>query len=338
MSNNFISKIPFPAITICPQSKTDSNIFNLTSALNRIRNNDTLSQEESDSVHALFLVCNFKDQVNASEFNHVEKYFELSNDYINESKVFIWQQDIIAFNKYFHPIITEEGLCYSSNMLNEKDLYTEAMTPELRLPRGPPGSKWTIFGYENTTDPNVYPRRVFGSGISAGVQISLFMRFKDVDYACKQETNGYKVILHPPDELPKTSLHYHIIQLGAESHISVQPRVMSTTDNLRKYDPLKRQCYFQEDKKLKYFKHYNMAHCKMECFAGKIWSSWTEKFHIFPTIFYFPEFTLQACGCVVFWMPHEKGTKICHKLLYKCAVLAELMYMKYVRYKNLFNF
>lgn len=265
------SKIPFPAI--CTQSKTDSNVFNLTSALNRIRNNETLSQGDSDSVHALFLVCNFKDQVNASEFNYVEKYFYLSNNFINESKVFTQQQDIIAFDKYFHPIITDEGLCYSSNMLNENDLYTEAMTPDLRLPKGTQEStNWTIRGYENTRDPNVYPRRVFGSGISAGVQISLFTRLKEIDYACKQETNGYKLILHPPDELPRTSLHYHLIQLGAESHISVQPRVMSTTDNLRKYDPLKRQCYFEDDKKLKYFKHHNMAHCKMECFTGKILS------------------------------------------------------------------
>lgn len=227
---------------------------------------DILSQEEIDSLHALLRVCNIEGQVNPSEFNYVEKYFNISNNFAERSQVSMHRQFFLDFKESFHPIITEDGLCYTSNMLNEQDLYTEA--PELRLPKGPKQSNWTIFGYENATDLKVYPRRVFGSGISAGIQISLFTLLQDIDHACKI-VNGYLVILHPPDELPKPSMNSYEIPFGSYSKISVQPKVISTTDELKKYDPLKRQCYFQEDIKLKYFKNYNMAHCKMECLAGK---------------------------------------------------------------------
>lgn len=61
-------------------------------------------------------------------------------------------------------------------------------------------------------------------------------------------------------------------------------------DALRSFSPQLRNCYFEGEKVLKYFKTYTKAMCEYECNTN---------------------FTLSVCGCVQFSMPRGKNTRIC---------------------------
>jgi amiloride-sensitive sodium channel len=59
---------------------------------------------------------------------------------------------------------------------------------------------------------------------------------------------------------------------------------------LQKYDVKYRQCYFDGEKKLKFFKIYTEKNCKFECLTN---------------------LTLTKHGCVRYYMPRFKSTPIC---------------------------
>jgi acid-sensing ion channel, other len=147
-----------------------------------------------------------------------------------------------------------EGVCYTLNMLNYRDLFKKGLSSALKPnnPKNPitvPRSNWTVFGYK-TNHPYTYPYRALGGGKKAGISISLKMRKKDVDYACNG-ASGFRLSFHTPDELPKTDSLFYRIPFNFETSIMIKPRVMSTSDDLKSYKPEDRQCYFNGEKELK---------------------------------------------------------------------------------------
>jgi amiloride-sensitive sodium channel len=94
----------------------------------------------------------------------------------------------------------------------------------------------------------------------------------------------------------------------------------TTSKDLRKFDPDKRGCYFEGERKLKFFKSYTKKQCEFECLANA---------------------TLKACGCVKFSMPRNKITPICdldkvpcylrviNKSHKSCNCLQSCTYMEY---------
>lgn len=66
--------------------------------------------------------------------------------------------------------------------------------------------------------------------------------------------------------------------------ISIRPKIITTSDGLKHYEPHRRQCYFQRERRLRYFNTYSQTNCELECLAN---------------------FTLSECGCVKFSMPRE---------------------------------
>lgn len=173
----------------------------------------------------------------------------------------------LPFQYHFRNIFTEDGFCVSFNMLSEQDLYKKSMNKYLRNPQHNESSTWNIFGYLDPMELGPYPLRILGSGVSAGLTMKLAMRKKDVTYSCR-ETNGFRITFNTPDEMPKPKGHFFKIPFNVETLISVQPKKMSTSDNLKSYKPKQRQCYFRGERRLKFFKHYNLANCKLECLTS----------------------------------------------------------------------
>jgi hypothetical protein len=62
-------------------------------------------------------------------------------------------------------------------------------------------------------------------------------------------------------------------------------------DALRNYSPQSRNCYFDGEKPLKFFKSYTMLNCRWECLTN---------------------FMLSTCGCVLHSMPRDNQTRICN--------------------------
>jgi acid-sensing ion channel, other len=233
-----------------------------------VDNNETLSQEESTRLEALYQVCEIMvDKTDSTEGNIVQTLHNISNGFA-ELSFCHHMKDKSSFSRYFETVITDEGVCYTFNMLNYEDLFKEGLSSDLQYPKNVPRSNWTIFGYENN-DPYVYPLRVAISGKNNAFIITLKMRKKDVDTACNG-ANGFRLAFHTPDELPRFASYFLNIPFNVETSILIKPRVMSTSNNLKNYKPKERQCYFNGEKELKFFKAYTQSNCKLECLTGKL--------------------------------------------------------------------
>lgn len=261
-------QIPFPAITICPDSKSNADKFNLSDIMRR----DSVNPDDQAALEAVAQVCDIINVNNlaATHQSYVSNLREISNEFYKISKIEIESSGEQNFSEFFHEVITEEGVCHTFNMLDAEDFYSDGMASELKYPRHGRRSSWAIYGYGSDHKPDTYPIRVLGSGVKDGVYIKLKMHKKDLDYACKKDTSGFRLVLHTPDEFPQPGSQFYQISFNTMSMINVQPKVMSTADEMRHYTPEKRQCFFEDDKKLKFYKHYAQANCKLERLASKI--------------------------------------------------------------------
>uniref|UniRef100_A0A182SYF3 Pickpocket n=1 Tax=Anopheles maculatus TaxID=74869 RepID=A0A182SYF3_9DIPT len=78
--------------------------------------------------------------------------------------------------------------------------------------------------------------------------------------------------------------------------------MITTSDGLRYYTPERRQCFFNHERHLKYFKVYTQQNCELECTTN---------------------YTLHRCGCVKFSMPRDDRTEVCGASKIQCYNDAE---------------
>lgn len=135
------------------------------------------------------------------------------------------------------------------------------------------------------TDSKIFPYRVSGAGPDNALNISIYFPRDELDPLCNRSARDIKFYLHAPDELPEPS-HYFHIPIGKRVSVSVTPNTIITSNDLRSsFSPWRRNCYFNNERKLKFFKVYTQRHCELECVSN---------------------FTRTRCGCVKFSMPSEQ--------------------------------
>lgn len=292
-----IWKIPFPAVTICPQSKSNHSIFKLTNFFMKKK----FKKSERKSLYALAHVCDYDDMLlhdleypvtKSSVLNDLKKISLNLEEVIYRTKFTgLWKSD----DSEFYEMFTNEGICYSFNLLDYKYLFNSNIDTTQKMPkhngRYENATKWCLQdGYE---DYNVdsYPYRAMLSGVDAGLSLELKSLADDIDTICGNTVDGFKIALHTPGEFPRFEKHFFQIPFGQNLMLSVKPQVITTSENLNLYSPQKRQCYFDGEKRLKYFKMYSQSNCEFECLT---------------------EYTKAICGCVKFSMPHSKDTRVCN--------------------------
>lgn len=135
---------------------------------------------------------------------------------------------------------------------------------------------------ENDRDPEAYPYRVLRKGSNNGLSLSIYFNRDQLDIFNRRWVQEPKFILHSPDEMPRTSSNFFRIPMGKDVKVLIKPQMITTSEKLRNYNPKRRQCVYETERKLRYFKTYTQHHCDMECAAN---------------------FTYWRCGCVKFSMP-----------------------------------
>lgn len=137
---------------------------------------------------------------------------------------------------------------------------------------------------ENDRDPEQYPYRVLRKGQNNGLSLSIYFNRDQLDIFNRRWVQEPKFYLHSPDEMPRTSSHFFRIPMGKDVKVLIKPQMITTSEKLRNFDPKRRQCVYETERKLRYFKSYTQHHCDMECASN---------------------FTYWRCGCVKFSMPSE---------------------------------
>lgn len=133
-------------------------------------------------------------------------------------------------------------------------------------------------------DEKLYPYRAYGTGLRAGFAATFLILDQKTDYSCSGPILGFKVMIHRPDEIPQTSKNFFHIPTKSNVLMSIRPNMLTTAPKLIHYSPDQRQCYFNTERKLRFFRYYNQRNCELECLAN---------------------FTKSECGCVHFAMPSK---------------------------------
>jgi acid-sensing ion channel, other len=101
---------------------------------------------------------------------------------------------------------------------------------------------------------------------------------------------GFKLVLHLPCEIPRFDKQYYRFPLEKSATLIVHPSYIETDKQLENYNVNLRRCYFENERKLKYFKRYTRTNCQIECASNQ---------------------TLKVCKCIHHSMPRMKSDKVC---------------------------
>ncbi|KAF5270643.1 hypothetical protein FQA39_LY01381 [Lamprigera yunnana] len=289
-------KIPFPAITVCPETKTKQRVYNFTNEYHRFHENPgNMTEAEIRMFEQVSLVCNKNLHTEGDKIIDYDALEFLTKVAPTFDDV-LWQCKWLNLNRtcseLLTPVITEEGICFTFNMLDREELFTKDVFHQGNFSQsGMKSIGWTLEnGYPDSEGLETFPNRAVASGQQACLSLLMHLFEPDLDYLCKGAIQGFKILLHSPAETPRVSEQYFRASLNQEVVVTIKPDRMTTSDGLRGYTPESRQCYFANERFLKYYRIYTQKNCEVECLTN---------------------ITLQLCNCVAFYMPHESSTKIC---------------------------
>ncbi|XP_063706287.1 pickpocket protein 28-like [Culicoides brevitarsis] len=213
-------------------------------------------------------------------------------------------------------ILTEDGVCYTFNLLPKDELLrkdtalrivdrTEIIKPNWSLELNKPtDSDDYEYGLTFCKDP----LRAYTVGHKLSIKVA--SKASDVSQYCQGTGERFKVFLHNPFEIPsnqhQTSYDLDISQILT---LSVRPRVVLASDNIKtSYTAKERRCFFNAEKRLRYFRVYSKRNCEIECLAN---------------------ITMTMCGCTPFWLPQDKNSKhrVCGLKNYKCMTTESYVYL-----------
>ncbi|KAG5865225.1 hypothetical protein JTB14_020373 [Gonioctena quinquepunctata] len=302
-----IYTIPFPAVTVCPVAKTERNFFNFTEAVHKLWDNESLTQQEMKSTQYLSLLCDnidhtYREKLNLNATFSAEKFYEhLDNLKPLQSAVFFmcyFMGKEVECEDLFVPIVLDDGICYTFNMLNREDLFKEDVVHYTNFHQNQNHTNWTIDGgYPSGIGRNVYPKRALLAGADSGLEIYLMQNVEESDYLCFRDMQGFNVVLHTPHTIPQLKKHYLGVPFDTAVQAIVQPKMMTTSKEVKGYRPSDRLCFFADERSLKYFEIYNPENCALECLTNH---------------------TLKMCRCVNFYMPRTNSTDICGNAKKNC--------------------
>lgn len=118
------------------------------------------------------------------------------------------------------------------------------------------------------------------------------------------EPDVYKMILdglfvHPYNEPPLMVHWKDIVEFEGEKHLEIliTPIVIRSDQNIKALSHADRSCYFEGEKKLRFFRVYTKRNCEIECFSNS---------------------SRQACNCVPFHVVRDSDTTVCSVLEEDC--------------------
>jgi amiloride-sensitive sodium channel len=305
-------KVPFPAITICPETKIKQRIYNFTDYYHKVMKHsttdeDALTDDELQQFADSSLVCDQHLYTSGNKTASVDTIRRLTEVAPPLDEVLFsckWNSNNESCDSLFTPILTEDGICFTFNTLDRSELFTNAayfdddfITQDNRA------EGWTLdHGYPKDVGLDTFPRRATSAGSKSGMFLLLRGYKQDLDYVCRGPIQGFKVLLHHPAELPRIASRYFRAAVNQEALVAVKPNVRLTSMNLKHYGPHLRQCFFAEERQLYFFRDYTQQNCQIECLAN---------------------YTLSKCGCVAYHMPREESTEICGSGSNRCLFEAE---------------
>lgn len=146
---------------------------------------------------------------------------------------------------------------------------------------------------------------------ATGNEFEFFVQFdfkKGISYNFSnifQPLDGILVIVHSPNELITQSSQRFYLRDFRDYEFFITPEVVTIADDLRAWPVEARNCFFDDERKLNYFKVYTKNNCEQECLSNAAY---------------------EKCGCVPFYLIRSPLQKICGFDQLNCFKNAEMRF------------
>ncbi|KAL1488765.1 hypothetical protein ABEB36_014564 [Hypothenemus hampei] len=188
--------LPFPAVTICPKSKSQNFLYNYTDIYWKSKHQALNKTEESYATYMNMICDNLfyrKDNVNNSQ-SFAEDFYDFLDTVTRKNIIqsCFWMGR--KCNDLVFPIITDEGICFTFNMLDRRDIFSDNVIHYKDYGKSPSRRTWTM---DKGYDPDVdlippYPKRAEHAGVKSGLHVTLVANWEDMDSICLDSIQGYK--------------------------------------------------------------------------------------------------------------------------------------------------
>ncbi|CAH1104796.1 unnamed protein product [Psylliodes chrysocephalus] len=304
-----IWQIPFPVVTICPETKSIPKKFDYKKYLDLKEKNLEINSEEENKFGLLSLLCQYNESMNietnfTGTSEEIQQFYEeVQPDFFKIISDCKFMAKNVNCSDIFVPVFTDVGICYSFNLLDRNDIYRENVVQYKNF-QSAPRTNWSLEnGYPITDGKNTYPRRALFSGVIFALEAKLTVYEEDLDYVCSSSIQGFMMDISHPSRVPRPKYYHSKIPLDQVVMVTTLLDMMSTSNAVKNYHPRRRNCYMPDERPLTFFKVYTQQNCKLECLTN---------------------FTMNKCGCTTIFMPRERGTRICNGVDYHCVYLAEM--------------
>ena len=107
-------------------------------------------------------------------------------------------------------------------------------------------------------------------GKENGIRISVDLHSSYVSHGSNfADYQAFKVFVGDPHEFPNMRSYGLTIEPGHEHFLSISNTILTANKEVKKIKPKDRNCYFKEESKLEYYKHYTFSNCQQECSMKK---------------------------------------------------------------------
>ena len=196
-----------------------------------------------------------------------------AKDELSFLKKCFWKEEPISCNAIFHQRPTDQGICCSFNMkkadqIFKKSKYTEAVsTMQSKDAESAFETKDRPSWYDKNKEPN--PR----AGRNKGLTLIIDGHSNKVSAGTVSEDfDGFITMVDENDKFPLLSLAQLISRPGYKSNIKVDAIKLESKNEIRRYEPSRRNCYFPDEYNLTIHQNYSQFNCIFECkqlFASK---------------------------------------------------------------------
>ncbi|GAB0099612.1 pickpocket protein 28 [Sergentomyia squamirostris] len=303
-------RIPFPSITICPLNMVRQSVFNFTDILTRLQDDPTtnLTDKDVQQLKALSLICHpynlnylravpgFWSNITADHcYNLMANVVSAEVDLFD---MFLWKG---SNTTYLTSIVTESGICFVFNMMTNGRIFRDDVLYFAEHNKNMAALKeidWTPEkGFPKDAKLDTFPFRFVNGGTGNSLELALTTNPTDYDFLCEGPFQGYNILINTPVEVPSVNGGYIRAPSNQETLIMLKPHLIHTSDALRSYEPSGRQCYYEAERYLRFFRVYTQLNCEMECVIN---------------------YTLTECGCTPFHLPRLPETEICGPAKIEC--------------------
>ena len=192
-----------------------------------------------------------------------------AKDEISFIKRCYWKGKLISCNAIFQRRPTDQGTCCSFNMEKAETILKDSKYKEAISHTQ---SEEARNGFEAGEKPEWYIENgepIPEVGRDKGLSLIVDSHSDHLSAASiSDNSRGFVTIVDDNDKFPLVSLSSIVARPGFESNIKVTALKLQAKDEIRKYAPHLRNCYFPDEYELEIHKFYSQPNCLFECEAS----------------------------------------------------------------------